>query len=211
MKIKVEKSETTTRIQFPGTNYTIYLFHEEIERLSKDSWGVACDLSHTVRANGHRLFFYHEDQVLFSGRLDTKAFFTACMKIPTGKPVEMDVKSFNKIRMYGPDVMNTVQLINHPNFNKSCIHVLRNAAVKGWLWQLQPILSRYVQAAEVFPDGYGKDEMSFYFNGRMPGGCGYNGGIIFHGAYDGYGNGGAPTFSVSLDSDKQITGYSVHT
>jgi len=36
------------------------------------------------------------------------------------------------------------------------------------------------------------------------------GGFIFHGPHDGFGNGGAPTFSVSLDQDK-ITGWSIHT
>jgi hypothetical protein len=37
-----------------------------------------------------------------------------------------------------------------------------------------------------------------------------NGGFIFHGRHDGYGNGGAPTFSVSLSQDK-VTGWSIHT
>lgn len=37
-----------------------------------------------------------------------------------------------------------------------------------------------------------------------------NGGFIFHGKHDGFGNGGAPTFSVSLSPDK-VTGWSIHT
>jgi len=36
-----------------------------------------------------------------------------------------------------------------------------------------------------------------------------NGGFIFHGKHDGFGNGGAPTFSVSLSAEK-ITGWSIH-
>ena len=35
-----------------------------------------------------------------------------------------------------------------------------------------------------------------------------NGGAIFHGAHDGGGNGGAPTFSVNLSS---ISGWAIHT
>jgi hypothetical protein len=35
-----------------------------------------------------------------------------------------------------------------------------------------------------------------------------NGGIIFHGAHDGYGSGAAPTFSVSIDGG---TGWQIHT
>ena len=37
-----------------------------------------------------------------------------------------------------------------------------------------------------------------------------NGGFIFHGKHDGYGNGGAPTFSVSIGNDR-VTGWSIHT
>ncbi len=37
-----------------------------------------------------------------------------------------------------------------------------------------------------------------------------NGGFIFHGPHDGFGNGGAPTFSVSLSADKEV-GWSIHT
>ena len=36
------------------------------------------------------------------------------------------------------------------------------------------------------------------------------GGFIFHGPHDGYGNGGAPTFSVSLSTEKEM-GWSIHT
>ena len=37
-----------------------------------------------------------------------------------------------------------------------------------------------------------------------------NGGFIFHDKHDSFGNGGAPTFSVSLSQDK-VTGWSIHT
>ena len=37
-----------------------------------------------------------------------------------------------------------------------------------------------------------------------------NGGFIFHGPHDGYGSGGAPTFSVSLSPEKE-PGWSIHT
>ena len=36
------------------------------------------------------------------------------------------------------------------------------------------------------------------------------GGFIFHGPHDGYGNGGAPTFSVFIDSDDK-PGWRIHT
>ena len=37
-----------------------------------------------------------------------------------------------------------------------------------------------------------------------------NGGFIFHGLHDGYGNGSAPTFSVCIDPDNK-PGWSIHT
>jgi hypothetical protein len=36
------------------------------------------------------------------------------------------------------------------------------------------------------------------------------GGFIFHGLHDGFGNGGAPTFSVCIDPDDK-PGWSIHT
>ena len=36
------------------------------------------------------------------------------------------------------------------------------------------------------------------------------GGFIFHGAHDGYGSGGAPTFSVNINPDNK-PGWSLHT
>ena len=38
-----------------------------------------------------------------------------------------------------------------------------------------------------------------------------NGGFIFHGKHDGYGNGGAPSFSVCIESGDRVTGWSIHT
>lgn len=49
-------------------------------------------------------------------------------------------------------------------------------------------------------------EFSITDNGRQI----LYGGFIFHGPHDGYGNGGAPTFSVSLETERK-TGWSIHT
>ena len=51
---------------------------------------------------------------------------------------------------------------------------------------------------------------SFYFVRQKHGEFRGNGGIIFHGKHDGFGNGGAPTFSVSIGNSKE-TRWEIHT
>jgi hypothetical protein len=50
--------------------------------------------------------------------------------------------------------------------------------------------------------------LSFYFARTVNGNFSGNGGIIFHGQHDGFGNGSAPTFSVCLTP---CDGWSIHT
>lgn len=53
------------------------------------------------------------------------------------------------------------------------------------------------------------DPLSFFFEQRYDNGeCGVCGGIIYHGARDGYGSGSAPTFSTCITPTQ---GYSIHT
>ncbi len=52
--------------------------------------------------------------------------------------------------------------------------------------------------------------ISLYFEITRDGQFVLNGGFIFHGPFDGYGNGGAPSFSVCIDPEKQ-PGWSIHT
>lgn len=62
--------------------------------------------------------------------------------------------------------------------------------------------------------GYDHDEMSFTFREDLPEDLRYkgvrpvNGGIIYHGARDGFGSGNGPTFSVTID---KAEGYLIHT
>jgi hypothetical protein len=51
---------------------------------------------------------------------------------------------------------------------------------------------------------------SFYFVRMKDGEFRGNGGIIFHGKHDGFGNGGAPTFSVSIGNSRE-TRWEIHT
>jgi hypothetical protein len=52
--------------------------------------------------------------------------------------------------------------------------------------------------------------LSLYFEVTRDGQLVLNGGFIYHGPHDGFGNGGAPTFSVCLDHDR-VPGWSIHT
>ena len=82
------------------------------------------------------------------------------------------------------------QLANHPNlhdkdrFGRTLKHfcrILANGTERTFNDLLRD-LSRYVRTAKLYAQG---DE--FYFNGRYPGGCGYNGGIIPHEYANSYG------------------------
>lgn len=52
------------------------------------------------------------------------------------------------------------------------------------------------------------DRYSFCFEVMDGEECTLNGGVIYHGPHDGYGSGGAPTFSVTLTP---TVGWSIHT
>lgn len=52
--------------------------------------------------------------------------------------------------------------------------------------------------------------LSLYFEVTRDGQFVLNGGFIFHGPHDGFGNGSAPTFSVCLDQER-VPGWSIHT
>jgi len=52
--------------------------------------------------------------------------------------------------------------------------------------------------------------LSLYFEISCDGKFMLNGGMIFHGPHDGYGSGGAPTFSVCLERDA-VSGWQIHT
>jgi hypothetical protein len=52
--------------------------------------------------------------------------------------------------------------------------------------------------------------LSLYFEIFREGRFILNGGFIFHGPFDGYGNGSAPTFSVCLEGERKA-GWSIHT
>ena len=51
--------------------------------------------------------------------------------------------------------------------------------------------------------------LSFYFVCMRGENVDYNGGIIFHGPHDGFGNGNAPTYSVSMSGNN--IGWQIHT
>jgi len=52
--------------------------------------------------------------------------------------------------------------------------------------------------------------LSLYFEVTHDGQLVLNGGFIYHGPHDGFGNGGAPTFSFCLDQNK-VSGWAIHT
>lgn len=80
-------------------------------------------------------------------------------------------------------------------------------------YSLAECLSRFLQIEENYPGTVHKiatdfAPRSFGFTRYVNDNPTTSGGIIYHGKHDGYGSGGAPTFSVSMTP---TTGWSIHT
>jgi len=208
MKIKVERTDNNNivRLQFnadkpdvSGTNP--YMYEEELKVLLKNRYGVTSDLNYTIRRMGDKLIVWYDEDCKVVVHMDISKFINAIMKLPIGKEVIMDTDSFNKQRII--DDPNKKSWVEIGKWVKpDCIKTILNAKKRGLHTELKPLLSRYVGSAEIYPD-HDRLNLSFYFNGRYEGGCGYNGGIICH-------NAGEETFSVELTS-KPGEHYSIHT
>lgn len=205
MKIKVERTEQgIVRLKFEsqemcGSNP--YLFESEIKTLIDNEYGCSTDLNYTVRRMEDRLIIFYDNKCTVDIRMNVGRFFNACLSIPIGKEIVMDSNSFNKWEAIDRiDVRSWVEIGKW--IDPSCRKNIFNAKRIGLHHELKPLLGRYVGKAKVWPDG-DRLNLSFYFNGRIQGGCGYNGGIICHGA-------GTDTFAVELTAPNRPH-YSVHT
>lgn len=206
MKIKVERSKNGfVKIQFNADQKYVsgnnpFLMEDEIDRLISNHYGCATDGNYTVRRMSDRLIVWYDKDCTIDMYLDVTKFFKACLALPLEKEITMDSASFNKVKVRGEEIKSWVVIGRL--VHKSCRSTILNAKKIGLEKELKPILSRYVGKAEIYPDN-DRLNLSFYFNGRYPGGCGYNGGIICH-------NAGTDTFAIELTSKPQPH-YSVHT
>jgi hypothetical protein len=125
-------------------------------------------------------------------------------RVGVDKKIEFNIDSFHRWKNSGPKPqLNFCQILKHERFKG------RNAllyAVKHKIpWQhfpgLRSDLCLYLADGFTIQDDF-SNTPNFRFYGAYPGG------IIYHGAYDGYGSGFAPTFAVCLTPS---VGWSVHT
>jgi hypothetical protein len=207
MKIKVERTKNSiVKLQFnAGGKYISgnnpYLMESEIQNLVNNQYGCACDFNYTLRTMGDGIILFYGKECTVELKINTRKFFAACLQIPIEKEIIMDSNSFNKQKVIdNPDAKSWVEIGKW--IQPDCKKIILNAKKRGLHTELKPILSRYVGKAQIYPD-HDRLNLSFYFNGRYEGGCGYNGGIICH-------NAGEETFSVELTS-KPGAHYSVHT
>lgn len=219
MKIKVMKDEQFIHLNL-GDEIGLHpiLSFPECESLINNSYGCVSDIAYTIKEMGNKLIIFYEDRCTWKANFNVKRFFEVCLKIPvvkinnySYKEYEMDTDSFQRYPDYSFPEYTVMQIVKHRNFSKSAIIPLKNAfrLPKPYFLQLKRKINQLIDHAVIYPDSYSRDELSFSFNGRgIIDGCGYNGGLIFHGKRDGYGSGSAPTFSVCINP---TDGYSIHT
>lgn len=165
-------------------------------------------------------------------RMDTRRFFQRVSenvsRLGDDKYFDMDSESFCNRRQPDFTPLSYVQIMAHPLFQgkESLYRAVRckiprrkfisqiQCPFDGYYWDdhggngLRELLSMYLnKGATITCDGYNTPCFMFFYP-STPEKRGLYGAITYHGKYDGYGSGGAPTFSVCLTP---TDGWSVHT
>jgi len=107
-----------------------------------------------------------------------------------------------------PDCTHGWEIVNREHFESVltfAVKVEKMGSLVECLDRLQAIAGNYKGKVSLFADWA---PYSFEFSIVSDGRCVLNGGVIFHGKHDNGGDGGAPTFSVSLSP---VDGWSIHT
>lgn len=217
MTLKVKKTLKYFEFmcQFDNEKYesSIYLDYKDMENFRDRFLSAAVDGYYTVRKNQYDLMFFREEK--FLGRITLDPQHLARVLLDDNLRYELTVNvnpdSFLRSRKDRKvREMNVCQIINHPNIvdKKQITHIFYNAMRIGHYKKLKELVMRHIDDSHIHPESYREDELNLYFDGRFHGGCGYNGGILFHGKRDGFGSGSAPTFAVTLTP---TSGYSIHT
>lgn len=223
MKITVNKDEKLIRLRLGHeSGQNPYLSITEIEHLFKNYYGCVSDINYVVKRYPNKLLVFYDEKLTWKCNMNTERFLKVLLDLPLivkeviyrntyYRDFEIDTDSFDRYPDYSFPDYNWMDILKHHNFMPDALRALRNASKlpKPYVLQLKQKLIQVIDHAIIMPDSYGKNCLDFYFDGRnIPDGCGYNGGIIFHGSHDGYGSGSAPTFSVCINP---TDGYSIHT
>lgn len=184
-KVKIFKEQTEHGLlyKFNFTDGTFggnpYLYEREINVL-ENCFGCATDLNYTIRRIENKLIVWYNEKQTFCETFNVTKFFKAVRKLPLKKEFTLNLSSFEIERSKEPVNKTAMEIINDPHFDKSALVPFLNGAKKGFLSELKNKLGGLIDAATICADSYSNSEMNFYFNGRIPNGCGYNGGIIYH-------------------------------
>lgn len=199
MKLRIKPGDGFVRVyfreveQYEDRRYDFLLYISDIKLASRLDWCWSfMDGSNAVVVSQSEIAIipyamgsghsdgWHKAKV-FRVSLDTARFFRA-LRIVREKQVkcEWDLASFEN-RVTQPARLTVQQILKHPNaenyrseLTRTLINFRRKMPARGWS-ELIDTLSRYLPIAKVWGT-YNMDEIGF--NGRIPGGCGYNGGII---------------------------------
>jgi len=182
--------------QMPGAAHphSVYLLPEELTAAKYPH--IVSDCGRIVSFWGDRLVMHESvGNISGSGRDGQHATQADVIHCNTYKLLEVlrtlharqvratDIETSSLTTVETPPLFTVAQLAKHPNMRDPerfgrTLKFFRDRLVNGdrTFAHLMRDLSRMVNQAWIFASG---DE--FYFNGRIEGGCGFNGGIILHG------------------------------
>lgn len=164
--------------------YYLCFTKNEWEELLKHNAAIT-DGVFTISRYFDELFIYRRKECIFAKKMNVTSFVQACLKITKEKDIKMDLGFFkDKNPVTSFPVYSWIEIgkwILQCQRGKETLKVLLRAIRNGKdIKNLKNILGAKVGKAYIYPDSYSENNLSFYFDGRFPGGCGWNGGIIFH-------------------------------
>lgn len=184
----MEKLKTLS-IKFSDSNPEFIILQDKfyIKREECDSFIKRYDFAlgdgiYTLKRISNELYLFSYGEIEWRIQCDIPHLFSVISKVKV--PTVVKIEKF-QMRTHPFPVRNWSQILFHENLDKRAYAPIKRimSEKRHLLEDLKGFLSRYLDNARVYADGWGKYD--FYFDGRnIENGCGFNGGFIYH-DYDG--------------------------
>lgn len=162
-------------------NDCVYFNRENLKGFIELGQGAVSDWSYTLKAYDRKLILFFDTKIIFEYRnIDIQKLFSAFDRFHSKKNVDFDLKKFAFNRESPKnETKSWAKLIFTKFIDKSAHEVIKKIKNEKphLLPQVKEFLNRHYCKANVYSDHM---KYSFYFDGRMQDGCGYNGGLIYH-------------------------------